>query len=186
MTPHQRTLVIDATRRWIGTMVVGLNLCPFARRVFHENLIRYVVSEADEAESLRIELGNELDLLRDANEAVIETTLLIHPHALLRFSDYCDFLTVAQSLVRSRGIRGVIQVASFHPEYHFADAEPEAVENYTNRSPYPMLHLLRETSVSRAADLHPRLVEAIPQQNVAALRELGLEKVLELQGRQVR
>lgn len=183
MTSQQKSLAVDATRRWIGEMVVGLNLCPFARRVFHGNLIRYTVTDAADAESLRTELANELDILNQTPETEIETTLLIHPRALGHFTDYCDFLPVAQSLVRTQGLRGVIQIASFHPEFQFQDAEPAAVENYTNRSPFPMLHLLREASVSRAADAHPEEVVQIPKRNIATLRALGLEKVLELQTR---
>lgn len=111
--------------------------------------------------------------------AEVETTLLIHPNALVRFSDYCDFLVEADRLVKAKNLRGVIQIASFHPQFQFADAAEDAVENYTNRSPFPMLHLLREASISKAADGDIDLLE-IPRRNAATLRSLGRAKILTL------
>lgn len=179
-TDSHHATVIDATRRWISAVVIGLDLCPFARHVFQGNLIRYVVSDASDAEELRADLANELETLAHASPDVIETTLLIHPDVLGRFSDSCDFLTIAESLLRSRGHRGVIQIVSFHPQYQFADATENAVENYTNRSPYPMLHLLREQSVSAAVNANALTNRDIPARNIALLRSLGLAKILEL------
>src|SRR5207249_2406962 len=119
-----------------------------ARRVFQGEKIRYAVSGATDEKALLEDLAGELQMLAAAPVESVETTLLIHPLALGDFLDYNDFLGVAERLVKDLGLRGVIQLASFHPDYRFADADPDAVENYTNRSPHPMLHLLREESVS--------------------------------------
>jgi hypothetical protein len=181
--------IIEATRRWISSVVIGLNLCPFAGRVFQAGLIRYVVSDASDSEGLRTDLAAELAFLATPPNfstrlpaAAIETTVLIHPHTLERFDDYCYFLdVVANSLIRSQGLRGVIQIASFHPQFQFAGADPAAVENYTNRSPFPMLHLLREQSISAAAEANRDELIEIPKRNIAKLRLLGLENILAMQ-----
>lgn len=170
--------VIDATRRWIAGVVVGLNLCPFARRVFDADRIRYVVTAAVDAEALRQDLSRELTALAAAPRSAVETTLLIHPRVLADFLDYNDFLAVGDRLLGTLGLRGTIQIASFHPDYRFAGTAPDAVENYTNRSPYPMLHLLREVSVSEVAD-DPAALEDIPRRNVETLRQLGRAAILE-------
>jgi hypothetical protein len=158
--------------------VIGLNLFPFARRVFEADKIRYVVSDARDGGALLGDLTGELEALAAAPAARVETTLLIHPHALANFLDYVDFLDVGERLVGDLGLRGAIQIASFHPDYQFAGTRPDAVENYTNRSPYPMLHLLREESVSEVANDPDALLE-IPRRNEETLRRLGREKVLE-------
>jgi uncharacterized protein len=168
--------IIDATGRWISSIVIGLNLCPFASRVHQGNLIRCVVSEATDSEALRSDLADELKLLKASPIESIETTLLIHPGVLERFDDYCDFLVEAQRLVNSRGYRGVIQLAGFHPAYRFENTEPDAVENFTNRSPYPMLHLLREESISKVAGNPDELLE-IPKRNARTLRAMGRAKL---------
>ena len=170
--------VIDRTRRWISSVVIGLNLCPFARRVFLADKIRYVVTDAQNERTLLEELAGELKVLASSPIAVVETTLLIHPRALRSFRDYNDFLGVGERLVGDLGLRGTIQIASFHPEYQFAGTDAGAVENYTNRSPYPMLHLLREASISELASDPDDLLE-IPRRNIATLRGLGRERILE-------
>jgi hypothetical protein len=171
--------IIDATRRWTSAVVIELNLCPFAKRVFQGDLIRYVVSDAVDPESLRSCLADELKTLAASPIETIETTLLIHPRVLQRFMDYADFLSEAERLVKGLGLRSVIQIASFHPEFQFANTEPDAVENYTNRSPFPMLHLLREESISKVAANSDELLE-IPRRNVAALRRIGREEMKKL------
>jgi uncharacterized protein len=168
--------VTEHTRAWISSMVIGLNLCPFAQRVFDGNKIRYHVSEATSEATLLKDLGDELKVLAESSS--IETTLLIHPHVLADFLDYNDFLESAEQLLVDRGFEGVIQIASFHPAYRFADTDADAVENYTNRSPYPMLHLLREDSIFAVADDEERLLE-IPQRNIETLRAIGRDKILE-------
>jgi hypothetical protein len=171
--------VIERTRGWISAMVIGLNLCPFARRVFDAGGIRYAVTETRDEVTLREELAAELKALAACPAARVETTLLIHPHVLTRFLDYNDFVGAGEQLVAALGLRGVIQLAGFHPEYQFAGTAPGAVENYTNRSPYPMLHLLREASVTAATSDPRHQADAIPRRNVETLRGLGRERVLE-------
>jgi uncharacterized protein len=170
--------VIDGTCRWISSMVIGLNLCPFAERVFKAGKIRYVVSDAREDTTLLKDLADELETLASSPVSIVETTLLIHPHALRNFPEYNDFLSDGEGLIRDLGLRGTIQIAGFHPDYQFAGTDPDAVENYTNRSPYPMLHLLREESISEVAS-DPNALLEIPRRNVETLRDLGREKILE-------
>lgn len=168
---------INATRGWVAEVVIGLNLCPFAHRVAEAGRIRYVATGAEEEEGLLTALRAELTALAAAPRSAVETTLLIHPRALAKFSDFNDFLPEADRLVRRVGLRGVIQVVGFHPEYCFADTLPEAPENYTNRSPYPMLHLLREESVSEVSG-DPAALAAIPRRNIETLRGMGLAAIL--------
>lgn len=174
-----RQAVIDTTRRWISAVVIGLNLCPFARRVFEAERIRYVVSEAEDEQALLADLTSELAALASAPLEAVETTLLIHPRALNDFLDFNDFLGTAEQLVEDLGHSGVFQIASFHPAYQFAGTLPDDVENYTNRSPHPMLHLLREESVTAVAGDEEALLE-IPKRNVETLRKLGRRRVLQM------
>jgi len=164
--------VIAATRAWLETAVIGLNLCPFAQAVHVRNQIRYAVSDAQTPEALLADLARELQTLAAADPAEVETTLLIHPRALVEFLDYNDFLDIADAAVEELGLTGTIQVASFHPHYRFADTEPDAIENYSNRSPYPMLHLLREESVESAVAAFPD-AGRIPERNIETLRRIG-------------
>jgi hypothetical protein len=163
---------IDATRHWVERAVVGLNLCPFARAPFIQGRIRYAVSHARDTDALLDDLCGELQSLAAADAADCETTLLIHPHVLGDFLDYNDFLDVADAAVETLKLDGVLQVASFHPHYQFADTGPDDVENATNRSPFPTLHLLREASVERAAEAMSDPDE-IYRRNIDTLRKLG-------------
>lgn len=164
--------VIDATRRWVEQAVIGLNLCPFAKSVQVRGQVRYVASAARSPLELHGELVRELHLLRDANPDEIDTTLLIHPFVLTNFLDYNDFLDVVDATVEELGLTGQIQVASFHPQYQFAGTEPDDIENYTNRSPYPTLHLLRESSIDRAVAAIPDAAD-IFSKNIATMQRLG-------------
>jgi hypothetical protein len=164
--------VIAATRTWIEQAVIGLNLCPFAKPVHASNRIRYVVSAARTPMQLISDLMAELRVLHALDAQQCETTLLIHPHVLRDFFDYNDFLPQADDAVAELGLQGVIQIASFHPRYQFEGAGPDDIENYTNRSPHPMLHLLRESSVERAVTTHPDTT-AIYRKNMDTLRALG-------------
>jgi hypothetical protein len=168
--------VIEETRRWIADVVIGLNLCPFARRVFDGNLIRYTVTAAPDEESLWAVLTAELGSLSRTPADEVETAFLIHPLALPDFRDYNDFVASATELTADLGLEGVIQIAGFHPHYQFTGTRPDDVENYTNRSPYPMLHLLREASVTAVND-DPEKIAEIPRRNIETLRRLGLAKV---------
>ena len=166
--------VIAATRTWLERAVIGLNLCPFAKPVHLHERIRYFVSAARSPMQLLEDLMAELRVLDAADPEQCETTLLVHPHVLADFLDYNDFLAQADDAVAELGLQGVIQVASFHPRYQFEDAGPDDIENYTNRSPYPMLHLLRESSVERAVTTYPDTT-AIYRNNIETLRRLGHE-----------
>ena len=166
--------VIDETRHWMLQAVIGLNLCPFAKAVHVKNQIRYVVSEATTPEELAHDLIEELQFLNQADPQEVDTTLLIHPQTLNDFLDYNDFLDVADAAVTELDLEGILQVASFHPQFQFKDTEPDDIENYTNRSPFPILHLLREESISRVVDAVDD-ADAIYERNVELLRKLGRE-----------
>jgi uncharacterized protein len=166
--------VTAATQRWLEKAVIGLNLCPFAKSVQVKNQIRYAVSVAQTEEQLLHDLVAELSMLQLANPNELDTTLLIHPWVLTDFLDYNDFLELADATLAGLDLIGQIQIASFHPHYQFADTEPEDISNYTNRSPYPMLHLLRETSIDRAVTAFPN-AEGIFNKNIETMRQLGLE-----------
>ena len=168
------TEVISATRKWVEDVVVGYNLCPFAKRELVRNRLRFVLSEAETEDELLQALHSELQRLEDEPE--IETTLLIHPGVLQDFGPYNEFLDAADGLLAYLDMEGVYQIASFHPDYQFAGTEPDAAENYTNRSPFPMLHLLREASLEAAIDSYPD-VDGIPQRNIELMNELGSEKM---------
>ena len=165
---------IADTQRWLERAVIGLNLCPFAKAVQAKGQVRWVLSDATTPEVLLEQLGEALLQLRDTPAEDTDTTLIVHPQVLADFLDYNDFLDSVDALVESLGLDGVLQVASFHPHYQFAGSTPDDVENFTNRSPYPTLHLLREDSVSRAVAAFPD-PEVIVERNVETLRQLGFE-----------
>jgi hypothetical protein len=154
-----------------------MNLCPFAKRELVNNRIRFAITEAATEEQLLTALRTELELL--GNDAAVETTLLIHANVLQDFSAYNEFLDAADALLVEMQLEGVYQVASFHPDYQFDGTDPADAENYTNRSPYPLLHLLREQSLERAIADYPD-VSKIPTQNIALLSRLGGDRLSEL------
>jgi hypothetical protein len=164
--------VIAATSGWLDRVVIGLGLCPFAKAVQARKQVRYRVTEAATAGELLTVLEEELRALAAADPLLIDTTLLIHPSALGDFLDYNDFLNEADDKLVELELDGELQVASFHPDYCFADAAPDDAANFTNRSPYPMLHLLREASVSRAVASFPDAAN-IYERNIATLRGLA-------------
>lgn len=166
--------IVKATRIWLERAVIGLNLCPFAKPVHVGGRIRWAVSAAESPDELRSDLEDELRTLAEAEPGEVETTLLIHPLVFADFLDYNDFLDIAEETLADLDLVGEIQVASFHPRYQFAGTEPEDIENYTNRSPYPMLHLLRESSVDAAIEAVPDTAE-IYERNIETLRALGHE-----------
>jgi hypothetical protein len=163
---------VAATRRWLERSVIGLNLCPFAESVYRADRVRFRVSEQRTAAGLLAELRTELADLQSADPVQCETTLLIHPWVLADFIEYNDFLEVCEAAIEELGLEGELQVASFHPRYQFAGTQPEDIENYTNRSPYPMLHLLREASIERAIAVLPD-PDDIYRRNIRTLRDLG-------------
>ena len=166
--------ILSATRRWLERAVIGLNLCPFAKSVFVKKQIRYALTAAQTADELLAELDNELALLAATEPEQLDTTLLIHPQAMNDFLDYHFFLAEVDALIRNRGYAGVFQVASLHPQYEFAGSEPDDVANYTNRAPYPMLHLLRESSIDRAVAAFPDAAD-IFERNIETMEKLGHE-----------
>ena len=161
-------------RGWIEKAVIGLNLCPFAKAVYVKQQVRIVVSDASTESALLEQLGEELLLLRDTLAEAIDTTLLVHPQVLGDFLDYNDFLEHADALVESLALDGELQVASFHPQYQFADTDPDDASNLTNRAPWPVLHLLREASIDRAVAAYPD-PDAIIERNIATVTALGAE-----------
>ena len=165
--------VLAAMRQWLERAVIGLNLCPFAKAVYVKNQVRFVVSEARHLDGLLEDLDRELDLLAAADPAEIDTTLLIHPTLLPDFQDFNDFTIIAEAAVEEHGLEGIIQIASFHPAFQFADTEPDDIGNYTNRAPFPTLHLIREESMTRAVAAYPD-AEAIFGRNIETLNKLGL------------
>ncbi|MGC4062304.1 MAG: DUF1415 domain-containing protein [Aquabacterium sp.] len=166
--------IIDDTRTWLTRAVIGLNLCPFAKAVHVKNQIRYKVSDATTPEALLQDLIDELALLRDADPGQIDTTLLVHPATLTDFLDYNDFLDVADAAIADMDLEGVVQIASFHPHYQFGGTGPDDIENCTNRSPYPTLHLLRESSLEQAVAAFPDAAD-IYEANIETLDKLGHE-----------
>jgi hypothetical protein len=165
-------LAIAETRAWVRRAVIGLNLCPFARAVDVKDQIRYVFSDATDPETLLATLVVELQRLADTDPEIVDTTMLIHPRVLADFEDFNDFLELADAAVEDLDLDGVLQVASFHPQFQFADTGIDDVTNATNRSPYPTLHLLREDSVDRAVAAFPE-AGAIFERNMATLEKLG-------------
>jgi hypothetical protein len=168
------TEIISATRQWLERAVIGLNLCPFAKGVHVKDQIRYVVSAAKTSDALLDDFERELTFLVDAPPEQIDTTLLITPDALSDFDDFVSFLDLAEIVLRTHNLVGVLQVASFHPDYVFADTAPDDIANYTNRAPYPTLHLLREASLAKATAAFPDAAD-IYERNIETLHELGLE-----------
>ncbi|MEM7277665.1 MAG: DUF1415 domain-containing protein [Pseudomonadota bacterium] len=168
---------IEASRRWVQTVVVGLDLCPFAKYELEHNRLRFVVSRASCENELLVSMNDELQRLERDKE--IETTLIIHPDVLSDFLDYNQFLDRADQLLEATELAGEYQVASFHPDYQYADTQPDEPGNYRNRSPFPMLHLLREDSVERVIDSRSDIHE-IPERNIARMNELGTDALRRL------
>jgi hypothetical protein len=164
--------VLRATLEWLERAVIGLSLCPFAKAVHAKGQIRYCVSAARSSEEVRMDLRRELAALAQAEAGVIDTELLILPHVFAEFFEYNAFLERADAELERLGLAGELQIASFHPDYRFGDLEPDDVANASNRSPYPMLHLLREASVTRAVAAFPEAAQ-IFDKNIATLRGLG-------------
>lgn len=166
--------IIATTKSWLKEAVIGLNLCPFANAVYIKDQIRYVVSQAQTPEDLAVELRQELQFLENSDPLKVDTTLFIHPYVLEDFLDYNDFLDNAEGILVELDLDGIIQIASFHPDYQFAGTQADDIDNYTNRGPYPMLHLLRESSIERAVKIFPE-ANVIFEKNIATMQQLGLD-----------
>jgi len=170
---------IEQTKLWIKKVVIGLNLCPFAAHPFRSEKIKYLLEETDNLEKLTATLVEELLFLNNVKPNEVETSFIIFPNALEDFLDYNDYLSVVDDVLKDLELEGIIQVASFHPDYQFAGESKDAPSNYVTRSPFPMLHLLRESSVTQAIESYPS-VEQIPKDNIKTMNELGLENILKL------
>lgn len=168
---------IRLTKNWVEKIVIKHNFCPFAARPFRENRIRYISSDAKTENDLVDDLVNELARLRDTPSSELETTLLILTSCLLDFESYNQFLDIVDAILEEMDLVGDIQVASFHPDYCFADLTPDDVRNYTNRSIYPMFHLIREASVEAAHDSYPD-IDLVPEKNMSLLEDIGLEAIV--------
>lgn len=166
--------IVTSTQAWLERAVIGLNLCPFAKSVHVKKQIRYAVTAAQTADELLAELEHELQLLAGTDAQLLDTTLLIHPQAMVDFLDFHFFLAEAEALIRRLGFDGVFQIASLHPDYEFSGSAPDDVENCTNRSPYPTLHLLREASIDRAVAAFPDAAD-IFERNIETMNRLGHE-----------
>lgn len=166
--------VVAAMRIWLEKAVIGLNLCPFAKSVYVRNQVRFVVSEARHLDAFLEQLDDELDLLAKTDPEVIDTTLLIHPTLFSDFLDFNEVVGVAEEAVIENDLDGVLQVASFHPRFQFEGTEPDDIGNYTNRAPFPTLHLIREDSLARAIAGYPD-PDNIYQRNIETLEKLGIE-----------
>ncbi|MDB5815444.1 MAG: hypothetical protein JWN23_2561 [Rhodocyclales bacterium] len=170
----QNEQAIAETRAWVNRAVIGLNLCPFAKAVQVKGLVRYVASDASDDAALLADLEDELLKLANADPSQLDTTLLVHPQVLTDFVEFSYFLQAADALLKTLGLSGTLQIASFHPNYQFANTEPGDITNATNRSPYPTLHLLREESIDRAVAAFPD-AKAIYANNMSTLEALGQE-----------
>jgi hypothetical protein len=169
--------IVRSVRQWVESFVVDMNLCPFAKRELVKNRVRFAVTKAATEEQLLMALQAELELL--ASDPSVETTLLIHSEVLQDFYDYNQFLDYADRLLVQMRLRGVYQIASFHPNYQFGGTDSADVENYTNRSPYPVLHLIREESLARVIADYPN-VDQIPERNIELMNSLGQDKLEKL------
>jgi hypothetical protein len=167
------SVYIEDTRRWLERAVIGLNLCPFAKAVHVKQQIHYALSQAQNGDELRAELATQLRELLTLDPQMRDTSLLIVPFLLQDFLDFNDFLAEAAEVLTSLDLEGVIQIASFHPDYQFAGTRADDITNFTNRSPYPTLHLIREASMDRAVEAFPN-PEAIFETNMRTLENLGL------------
>jgi hypothetical protein len=172
--PAEKAAIIAATQRWLERAVIGLNLCPFAKSVHVKQQIRYAVSAASDADQLLVELEHEFQLLTDTDPKQLDTTLLVHPRVMENFLDYHFFLAETDALLKRLELDGIYQIASLHPQYEFAGTEPDDIDNVTNRSPYPTLHLLRESSIDRAVAAFPD-AESIYERNIDTVRRLNHE-----------
>lgn len=173
---------VSLTKAWLEHVVIGLNLCPFAKAVQVKNQIDFRVSRAHDTDALLTDLLAALQSLQDSDPKQTDTILLIHPWVLQDFFDYNDFLALADTVLARLGLAGIMQIASFHPHYVFADTDESDITNCTNRSPFPMLHLLRESSLDAAIAALPDS-DKIVERNLASLRAIGLDGWLDLQAR---
>jgi len=171
-----RTEVIERTKRWVSDFVIGLSICPFAKHPFENGLIDFQVYQGTDIESCLTVVSDELSQLDNSDPFVVETTLIILPNLVPEFEAYLDLIEAAGVVLLNLKLEGIIQIASFHPEYQFAGTKKDDISNHTNRSPYPMIHLLREDSVYEATQRYPN-VDEIPDRNIRLLESMDAEEV---------
>lgn len=169
---NSHSKMITEVQHWLEKVVIGLNLCPFASKPFKQQQIRTMVCDCKDESCLLEALYNELQQLEKTDSKTLETSIMVVPNMLADFEDYNQFLDLADALIEQNGWSGIFQIASFHPDYQFAGTEPEDSENLTNRSPYPLLHLLREHSLEKAIARYPN-PEQIPENNIKRVNELS-------------
>ena len=174
MTTPDSATVTDHTRQWHEKAVIGLNLCPFAKAPHVKNLVRISVSQARHLDGFLEDLDRELQLLGDTPADELETTLLVHPTLFPDFDTFNQMLDIADAAVVDNGLEGIVQIAPFHPDFQFEGTDSDDIGNYTNRSPYPTLHLIREDSIAKAAQAFPD-ASAIFERNIALLEKMGHE-----------
>ena len=174
MTTPDSATVTDHTRKWLEKAVIGLNLCPFAKAPHVKNLVRISVSQARHLDGFLEDLDRELQLLGDTPADELETTLLVHPTLFPDFDTFNQMLDIADAAVVDNGLEGIVQIAPFHPDFQFEGTDSDDIGNYTNRSPYPTLHLIREDSIAKAAQAFPD-ASAIFERNIAPLEKMGHE-----------
>lgn len=174
MTTPDSATVTDHTRQWLVKAVIGLNLCPFAKAPHVKNLVRISVSQARHLDGFLEDLDRELQLLGDTPADELETTLLVHPTLFPDFDTFNQMLDIADAAVVDNGLEGIIQIAPFHPDFQFEGTDSDDIGNYTNRSPYPTLYLIREDSIAKAAQAFPD-ASAIFERNIALLEKMGHE-----------
>lgn len=167
--------VIAAMRHWIEKAVIGLELCPFAKSVYLSERVRFVVSDARHIDAFLEQLDEELEFLASVDPQTVDTTLLIHPTLFDDFDLFNDINAIADEAIEEHELEGVLQVAGFHPQYRFADTQEDDISNYTNRAPYPTLHLLREDSIAGALAHYPHDPDTIYERNIETLQALGQE-----------
>lgn len=168
---------IAATKQWLQTVIVEYQICPFAQREIDRGSVHFQIDTAIDMEACLVTLVAECERLD--KQPNLATTLLIYSQAFANFEDYLDFLEIAEALLLDQGYEGIYQLASFHPDYCFEGASEDDAANYTNRSPYPMLHILREADLEQAINHYPD-PENIPQRNIELTRQLGLQKMRDL------
>lgn len=172
--PEAERIAIEDTQRWLMQAVVGLNLCPFAKAVVTKNLVRYRVCLSTEPADVLKLLSEELRHLSSTDESLLDTTLLIAPHLLPDFYEFNAFLSDCEDVLLDMNLEGVLQIADFHPQYTFAGEDPQGMSHFTNRTPYPTLHLLRESSIDKAVAAYPDAA-LIYERNMALLEKMGPE-----------
>ena len=172
-----KTLIIEQTQKWLSNVIIEHSICPFAKREYDNNRIHYEVIESKDLETQLEHLILQCEALDD--EVSRETSLLIFPNALSDFEGYLDVVEISTELMTKQGYEGTYQLASFHPQYRFADSSIDDASNYTNRSPYPMLHILREASIEKILANYPN-PEDIPERNIKLTQDLGLEAMKKL------